>query len=645
MERASGPRDAAAELADVLDANPTAMEEDDDDMLAEEDLALRAGEEETRRKAFDAVLERSSAEWRKVEDVSALREALVSVLDQIRGPVETVGPPAGMNGGAADEADDAEEECETDMEVDGNGGENEAPKPNGVAPETSNEKNGEKNEVIGNGGPPDTGSKNGASNGKPNGRPKVDVDAFSERAKYIPLRLSHDERKVLRLVEAALNVSAYTDEVDVFTYSKIKTRQRIHAQIKDLCSILTGLAVASDYSRGQKLVANRDFAQNEAFFQTAFEVGRRHKVANPEKMRSTYGKLIHMLQDSVQDEVTRLLDFSCVKPLNTVAAFLEARGGAKMLEDPLMEAATKEIIPEGKTRRKIQGEIRQKEKAVKHLAQKYSQHGRLLSEEDIQRCLYSIGDNNAYLRCARDPCDQTIEYLHKYFGKERSQDRTSNLGIMDGRGGARLTHDHNRQFAYVFQSLALWREVCHQMYKLWFLCEQDLLNRANPYRLQNTGQGLNRVQMAPQVQRAMYDILSKVQRRVGSWVGSSVVHLGDYNVPNALVFIDKYAQVQRILGPITTCIRRIGEVAAEDAKIGKYIDETFGGVERARQMILRDFFRHAFDGSGASDWFSAGSCIDGRLTSAWNWCSELERKPYFPLFLLTGFGGGFDGEF
>ena len=63
-----------------------------------------------------------------------------------------------------------------------------------------------------------------------------------------------------------------------------------------------------------------------------------------------------------------------------------------------------------------------------------------------------------------------------------------------------------------------------------------------------------------------------------------------------------------------------------------------------RMAILTDFFRHAFDGGGADNFFDAGSCIDGRLTSAWNWGSKLEKKSYANIFKLAGFTS-FDGEF
>lgn len=41
----------------------------------------------------------------------------------------------------------------------------------------------------------------------------------------------------------------------------------------------------------------------------------------------------------------------------------------------------------------------------------------------------------------------------------------------------------------------------------------------------------------------MSQILGRCQAAIGHWVGSSVVHLGDHNVPNALFFLNKYTQV------------------------------------------------------------------------------------------------------
>jgi hypothetical protein len=102
--------------------------------------------------------------------------------------------------------------------------------------------------------------------------------SFKERCKFIPLRLTMEERRLLRLLEAALHVSEYTDKVDILTW-RSKT-SRIHAQIKDLCAILSGLVVAQDYKRGQQLITDRNFEDNADFFQVsrrgALRRGKRH---------------------------------------------------------------------------------------------------------------------------------------------------------------------------------------------------------------------------------------------------------------------------------------------------------------------------------------------------------------------------------
>ncbi|KAI8917992.1 hypothetical protein BC831DRAFT_406792 [Entophlyctis helioformis] len=463
---------------------------------------------------------------------------------------------------------------------------------------------------------------------------------FAERAQYIPLRLTYEERKFLRLLESALHVTEYTDKIDVLVYSN-KAR-RVVGQIKEICAIVSGLLLAADYKAGQELFQDRDFESNAEFFQDIFELGRRHKIMNPEKMRDTYGKLIYMLQDSQIPEVKELLQFTCVKPIRTVHGVLSEGGGLALLHDDLVAFATMEIVSEaGKTRAAIQAEIKKKERAIEVLVRKYA--SKTLSGETIRQCLYSIGDNHAFLRTNRDPCDQMIEYLKTHFDSKRPE-RGFSLAIQSGRDGARLTHGHEKQYQYVMQSLSLWREVLHDMFMLWTFAENDLLEDGNYYRLRDTGQGLNRVQSAPRVSRSMHGILHRAQQRVGSWVGSSVIHLGDHNVPNALMFIDKYTQIHRILLPITTTLAKIPALKAADANVAAYLDTTFGTTAELTKTVLADFFRHAFDGSGADNFFDAGSCIDGRLTSAWNWCQTLEKKPYFPVFLLTGFTG-FDGRF
>jgi len=468
---------------------------------------------------------------------------------------------------------------------------------------------------------------------------QTQMQEFIERTKYIPLRLTLPQRKLLRLCEATLNVSEYTDKVDILTW-KSKTG-RIHEQIRDICAILSGLAVAADYEVGQKMIKDRTFEENSEFFSTVFEIGRRHKILNPECMRTDYGKLVHMLMDSQNPDIQRLLEFKLVKKVTTVYDFLKSADSLGLLKSPDVITATTAIVDKGRTRAEVQQAIKCKESAVKRLVRKFSNDD--VSEEDIEWCLYSIGDNSAFLVFNRDPVDQMIGYLTSNFPPDLPADSPRSLAIRSGYKGARLSHPHSQQYQYCLQTLTLWREIQNDMFKLWCLAEEDLLATNNYYSLRDTGQGLNRVQSAPSIGRAMHEIIHRAQRKVGSWIGSSVVHLGDHNVPNALTFIDKYTQVPRILNPIVQVIEAIPR-CAEVGHVKDMMEAAHGSVQECQLDILQDFFKHAFDGSGADNFYDAGSCIDGRLTSAWNWCNKLDKKHYYPLFKLAGFSG-FDGSF
>lgn len=460
-----------------------------------------------------------------------------------------------------------------------------------------------------------------------------------ERAKYIPLRLTYDERKGLRTVNAAINVSDYTNIVDVQFKKKAR---RNHTILQQIVAFLSGVVASQGYAKGQEILLDRNFEEYEEMIREKLEIARRYKVTNPEKMRSQYGKLVYLIQDAVSTEVQQLLGININKPIRTVYEELESKGGLGLLQDPLLGTATQEILPDkNKSRGTIQLEIQRKNEAVKRITRNHV--SRSLSEDDLQQCLYSISDNNSFLNSNRKPILDMIELLKKYFNPNNF-DREYSLAIDEGSEGARLSHNHKTQYDYVLQSLTLWAHIIEDTFRLWYLSELDLLSETQPYVLTDTGQGLQRVQQSPRVYKAMHEILHHTKQTSElEWVGSSVIHLGDNNVPNTLVFIDKYTQVSRILSPIVKTIVNLEKMCDENQGLKAFL-EAYGGIDKAAKDILQDFFKHAFDGSGGDNFFDAGSCIDGRLTSAWNWCSQLADKPYYPLFKLTGFLS-FDGSF
>mmetsp|Transcript_4794 Transcript_4794/g.7830 ORF Transcript_4794/g.7830 Transcript_4794/m.7830 type:complete len:532 (+) Transcript_4794:70-1665(+) len=493
---------------------------------------------------------------------------------------------------------------------------------------------------------------------------KVNIHRFD----YIPMRLTEQERKLLETLENALEVCEYTDVVDVtFSHTRKSKLSRILESLVDVLSISCGLLMANNLTKGEQLIGGKTLNDNVPLFTTLFEVGRRYKVMNPGKMRDTYGKLMYIIMDTESYNIKTELKISFLKPILTVSRFLTEKGCADILTDPLWTEATASIQDvddvrgENKTKQELAAEVKAKAQAEQQLKQKYTSDN--LSEEELQRVIDSIADNEAYLTFNRSPVKRIISILKDSFdpksppeapqfslrlqGKPRgsgSNKLFSGFSSLYGSGfsssfsggGACLNHDHATQFKFVLQSFTLWCEIMTHMPKLWLLADIDMTHEA--YRLVDTGQGYQRLQQCPRVRQEMSRILSSVQAQCGSWVGLAVVHLGDRDVPNALTFIDKYTQVPRILAPIVQCIETLPQLV-EDRAFHAYVSQEWGSIEGLRMQILSDFFKHGFDGSGDD----GGSCIDGRLTSAWNWCSKLHKKPYYYVFMFTGFQG-FDGD-
>jgi Protein of unknown function (DUF2009) len=421
--------------------------------------------------------------------------------------------------------------------------------------------------------------------------------------------------------------------------------------------------------------ATREPSENAALFRSMFEVGRRNKVLNPSSMRTTYGKLMYLLQDAQNPTVAKSLGFRLHKPLLLVGPFLKKHHAFNLLNDPRLECAIQYVADRDAhgnklDRTTLEAMVAGKHRVTLELVEAYSTitHSEsTLRPEDVRRVIESLADAVAYIESNVRPVQAMLQFLqhnfdrnhpHKGFslalsGSSRSSALLSSTNSYYGRygygtsayasgsnEGPTLSHSHPTQYMFVWQSLNLWCKVMRNMHKLWICADDDLLSTTSSYHLYNTGQGLNRVQNCPKVRAVMSSLLSQTQREAGApWVGLSVIHLGDRDVPNALVFIDKYTQIPRFLTPIVQFVHALPELCS-DPVLEKYVTAEFGSIDHLKLTVLSDYFKHGFDGSGDD----GGSCIDGRLTSSWNWTSRIAKKRYYHAFMMSGFQG-FDGDF
>ena len=102
---------------------------------------------------------------------------------------------------------------------------------------------------------------------------------------------------------------------------------------------------------------------------------------NPDKMRTTYGKLMYLLMDAQRPEVKDILGFSAVSPIRTVYETLEEGGALGLLKEDLVRTATQEIYSEGRSRREVQSDIKAKERAIERLSTKYAKSSELNEEK------------------------------------------------------------------------------------------------------------------------------------------------------------------------------------------------------------------------------------------------------------------------
>merc|ERR1712137_498992 len=278
-------------------------------------------------------------------------------------------------------------------------------------------------------------------------------EEFIEQIKTIPLRLTAEERKLLSLLEGALNISEYTDKVDVsrsmsgfnfgfWSFSSFgrgrdddRKDQVIQRELNEVFSLVSGLFTATDFLRGKKLVAN-NFSENCEFFQTVFEVGRRFKIMNPDKMRDPYGKLMHLLQDAVKPSNC---SFEVITPIKTVYRLLKENECIPLVEKYYKEfIIASDVIPDDCLDVHFAND--EKNRAKEFLQKIFVADSKILTEEQLELCISSVNDYHSYIKSNCYPVEVMLGHLKHYFDANAAETKAKSLEIRSGMGGSCLSH-------------------------------------------------------------------------------------------------------------------------------------------------------------------------------------------------------------
>ena len=182
-----------------------------------------------------------------------------------------------------------------------------------------------------------------------------------------------DERRLLGLLQGALEVSEYTDKVDVFSHSDKVDRQI--AGMRQYLQTQCGLQLANSFKKGERLVRTK-MAANEQWFAKAFEVGRRYKIMNPQKMRSDYGKMMYLLMDTKRHDVKQRLGMNLVNPIQTVGRLLKEKHAEGILASEDLDDATRDLSDVNFERSQLIDLQKQKKEATARIIEKYSTFSR-----------------------------------------------------------------------------------------------------------------------------------------------------------------------------------------------------------------------------------------------------------------------------